>query len=99
MYDKFSSLKYLKIKIIISDVSHLVSVHGSINSGIYILVDHVGLIRNMELRGIRTLDLRISNMRIVCALAVVTKRRVINKSLIVELGHMNAYREMNAWRS
>ena len=80
-------------------MSHLVSVHGSTNSGTYIRVDHVGSIRNMELKGIRTLDLRISNLRIVYALAIVTKRRVMNSSLIVELGRMNAYQEMSAWRS
>ena len=64
LYGKFSNSKDSFISIIILDVNHLVSVHGSINSGIYIRVDPVGSIQSMESRGIGILDLRILDLRI-----------------------------------
>ena len=62
LYCKFSNLKDSFISIITLDVNHLVSVHGSINSGTYIRVDPVGSIQSMESRGIGILDLRILDL-------------------------------------
>ena len=81
LYCKFSNLKDSFISIITLDVNHLVSVHGSINSGTYIRVDPVGSIQSMESRGIgildlmtldlRILDLRTLDLRLISALVIV----------------------------